>query len=266
MTTKPHPVPREDRQGTHCEDYELNGCSVDGCPDRCYLALPNPDEPMTTAEFVFVSALCQFYNPYPGPIAWLCRYAWIAYQTLGADTDIEIDNVIARQADWLNRPENTTTRTDLINSIRWLRHVAAKPPHWPLPDQSAFDASQWLNTGHGSYTTAAGTEPNDGKTPHNPRWQFVGNTWEIDEPLAVTVKRWLPGDTPISTKHGPEHQTITFPTEPAPPQPNRKQRRAMQRCKHDLATKTDGHGDPSLTVCKRGCGYEQQPEPTNPEV
>lgn len=193
---KPHPVPREDRGGTYCEDYELNGCSVDGCPERCYLALPNPDQPMTAAEFLFVSALCQFYNPYPGPIAWLCRYAWIAYQTLGADTDIEIDNVIARQADWLNRPENSTTRTNLINSITWLRHMAAKPPHWPLPDQSAFDASQWLNTGHGSYATAAGTEPNDGKTPHNPRWTFSGpgsfTVQAIPTDLTVKCEQWKP--------------------------------------------------------------------------
>lgn len=160
---KPHPVPREDRAGTICEDYELNGCSVDGCPERCYLALPNPNEPMTAAEFVFVSALCQFYNPYPGPIAWLCRYAWIAYQTLGADTDIEIDNVIARQADWLNKPENTTTRTNLINCIRWLRHMAAKPPLWPLPPRRFEIDHVYIDQSEGWYD--AGTlDPGDGPT------------------------------------------------------------------------------------------------------
>lgn len=36
---KPHPVPREDRGGTICEDYEYNGCSVDGCPEGCYVWL-----------------------------------------------------------------------------------------------------------------------------------------------------------------------------------------------------------------------------------
>lgn len=34
----PHPVPRADRQGTICEDYELYGCAVNTCPAGCYLA------------------------------------------------------------------------------------------------------------------------------------------------------------------------------------------------------------------------------------
>ncbi len=33
----PHPIPREDRQGSMCEDYEENGCSVPWCPTGCYL-------------------------------------------------------------------------------------------------------------------------------------------------------------------------------------------------------------------------------------
>lgn len=195
MTMKPHPVSREDRQGTICEDYELNGCSVDGCPERCYLALPNPDEPLTTAEFLFVSALCQFYNPYPGPIAWFCRLAWITYQT---GSELDVDQAIAEHGAWLNRPENANTRTNLLNNIRWLRHMAAKPPLWPLPDQSAFDASQWLNTGHGSYATAAGTQPNDGKTPHNPRWTFNGpGSFTVQAiPADLTVKCELWRDDP----------------------------------------------------------------------
>lgn len=187
---KPHPVPREDRQGTICEDYELNGCSVDGCPERCYLALPNPDEPLTAAEFTLVSALCQFYNPYPGPIAWFCRLAWLTYQT---GSELDVDQAIAQHGAWLNRPENTTTRTNLINSIRWLRHMAAKPPLWPLPDQSAFDISQWF--------TAEGTTPNDGKTPHNPRWTFNGpGRFEVEavprDDLSVRIELWHhPGRT-----------------------------------------------------------------------
>lgn len=36
----PHPTPRADRIGTHCEDYELYGCRVDGCPQACYLNGP----------------------------------------------------------------------------------------------------------------------------------------------------------------------------------------------------------------------------------
>lgn len=32
-----HPVSAEDRAGTYCEDYELYGCSVKGCPQGCYL-------------------------------------------------------------------------------------------------------------------------------------------------------------------------------------------------------------------------------------
>lgn len=35
----PHPVSREDRAGTYCEDYELDGCSVDVCPEGCWQAL-----------------------------------------------------------------------------------------------------------------------------------------------------------------------------------------------------------------------------------
>lgn len=31
----------------------------------------------------------------------------------------------------------------------------------------------------------------------------------------------------------------------------------MARCKHHLATKTDGNGNPSWTVCRRGCGLER---------
>lgn len=38
----PHPVPRVDRQGTICEDYETDGCSVPFCPTGCYLAIPDP--------------------------------------------------------------------------------------------------------------------------------------------------------------------------------------------------------------------------------
>lgn len=35
----PHPVTREDRAGTYCEEYEEYGCRVDVCPTGCYLAL-----------------------------------------------------------------------------------------------------------------------------------------------------------------------------------------------------------------------------------
>ena len=38
---------------------------------------------------------------------------------------------------------------------------------------------------------------------------------------------------------------------------NRAARRAMARCKHEIATKTDGDGNPSLAVCRHGCGWEQ---------
>lgn len=157
---------------------------------------PEPDQPMTPAEFVLVSALCQFYNPYPGPIAWFCRYAWLTYQAGG---DLDVDQAIAEHGAWLNRPENATTRTNLINSIRWLRHMAAKPPLWPLPDQTAFDASQWLNTGHGSYGITEGTQPNDGKTPHNPRWTCSGpGSFTVqaipDDNPGIVAKTRLPGD------------------------------------------------------------------------
>ncbi|AHJ86364.1 hypothetical protein 32HC_86 [Mycobacterium phage 32HC] len=43
----PHPVPREQRIGTHCEQYEEHGCSVEYCPLGCYLA-PRP-EPLPDA-------------------------------------------------------------------------------------------------------------------------------------------------------------------------------------------------------------------------
>lgn len=34
-----HPVTRGQRRGTYCEDYETDGCSVDVCPEGCWLAL-----------------------------------------------------------------------------------------------------------------------------------------------------------------------------------------------------------------------------------
>lgn len=39
MKFPPHPVSREDRRGTYCEDYEIDGCSVDVCPEGCWQAL-----------------------------------------------------------------------------------------------------------------------------------------------------------------------------------------------------------------------------------
>lgn len=42
---------------------------------------------------------------------------------------------------------------------------------------------------------------------------------------------------------------------------NRAARRTMARCKHDIVTKTDGNGDPCLSVCRRDCGWEQPVEP-----
>lgn len=36
---EPHPVPREQRAGTICEDYELHGCAITECPQGCYLTL-----------------------------------------------------------------------------------------------------------------------------------------------------------------------------------------------------------------------------------
>ena len=35
----PHPVPRAERGGTICEDYELGACTLNTCPAGCYLAI-----------------------------------------------------------------------------------------------------------------------------------------------------------------------------------------------------------------------------------
>jgi hypothetical protein len=55
---QPHPVPREQRIGTYCEDYEIDGCSVDVCPDGCYHALKFRDD--AVAEWIgwAVPAIC----------------------------------------------------------------------------------------------------------------------------------------------------------------------------------------------------------------
>ncbi|MBE5481668.1 hypothetical protein [Mycobacteroides abscessus] len=45
---------------------------------------------------------------------------------------------------------------------------------------------------------------------------------------------------------------------------NRTARRAMERCKHDIVTKTDGTGMPYLRVCRNGCGWEQRVENASP--
>lgn len=46
----PHPVPREQRIGTYCEDYETDGCSVDVCPEGCWQALKLRDD--AAAEWI----------------------------------------------------------------------------------------------------------------------------------------------------------------------------------------------------------------------
>lgn len=49
-TREPHPVSREDRQGTYCEDYDADGCSVDVCPQGCYLAIAQREREAAVVE------------------------------------------------------------------------------------------------------------------------------------------------------------------------------------------------------------------------
>ena len=44
----PHPVPRDERQGSMCEDYEEDGCPVPWCPGGCYLT-PTGRQPAVSA-------------------------------------------------------------------------------------------------------------------------------------------------------------------------------------------------------------------------
>lgn len=37
----PHPVPRYERRGSMCEEYEEYGCAITTCPETCWLALPD---------------------------------------------------------------------------------------------------------------------------------------------------------------------------------------------------------------------------------
>ncbi|AUV60860.1 hypothetical protein I5J35_gp82 [Mycobacterium phage Rem711] len=138
--------------------------------------MTEPDEPMTAAETLVIHRLCQMSNPIPGPIAWLCRYAWIAYTTLGADTDIEIEDVIARQAGWLNEPKHAETRRNLIGCIDFIQRMAAKPPLWQLPDNpmTLFAVDEFY-----------------------PRWTLHGpGRFEIPDDLTLTVTcpHWAPAD------------------------------------------------------------------------
>lgn len=158
--------------------------------------MTEPDQqPITPAEQILIQALCQWNNPFPGPRAWFCRFAWVA---ASCHIDFDVDQLIAQRGDWLNRPENADTRTSLVACMDWLRRMAAKPPLWPLPDEAAFDASQWLRTGHGSYAIAEGTQPNDGKTPHNPRWTLSGpGRYEligVDHGRTITTYTYLRSD------------------------------------------------------------------------
>lgn len=159
---------------------------------------PNPDQQkITIAEHLMIQSLCQWHIDIPGPIAWICRYAWLAYSIAGADLDLEIDKVIAKHGAWLDRPENTELRTNLVSSIEFLQRMAHKQPLWELPIEDAlFDPIRWLNTGHGSYATAAGTIPNDGKTPFDPQWTFTGpgsyTIQAIPADLTVKCEQWKP--------------------------------------------------------------------------
>jgi hypothetical protein len=47
---EPHPVPRSERAGTYCEDYEENGCRVDVCPSGCWQARPSHAKQMSDFE------------------------------------------------------------------------------------------------------------------------------------------------------------------------------------------------------------------------
>lgn len=52
-TTPKHPVPRAQRRGTNCEEFEEYGCPVDVCPAGCYLASPEPwDIEQVSAAFL----------------------------------------------------------------------------------------------------------------------------------------------------------------------------------------------------------------------
>ncbi|MBU8834468.1 hypothetical protein [Mycolicibacterium goodii] len=51
----PHPVPREQRAGTYCEEYEERGCSVEHCPLGCYLALAPALKPASEPPAVRVA-------------------------------------------------------------------------------------------------------------------------------------------------------------------------------------------------------------------
>lgn len=97
-------------------------------------------EPMTDAEWLIVMMLCQFDNQFVGPNAWMCRLAWFTYQS---GQPFDVDAAIAQHADWMNRPENADTRTNLVGCIDYIRKAAAKPHRWQIPE-NAFDPKQWM--------------------------------------------------------------------------------------------------------------------------
>lgn len=126
-------------------------------------------ERITPAEFLMIQSLCQWHNDIPGPIAWFCRYAWLAYSTTG---ELDVDQAIIDHGAWLNRPENAGLRANLVSCIEFLQRMAAKQPLWELPiEDNPFDPSEWLG----------------------PQWQLTEGTWTIpggNPGLTVPVELW----------------------------------------------------------------------------
>ena len=172
------------------------------------------EEPMTDAEWLIIMMLTKPHDLYPGPIAWLCRYAWLWY-TSAADTELDVDTLIANHAPGYNRPNQATNRTNLIGCIDYIRRCAAKPPRWPLPGgPDAFDPSQWIT-------------PIQGSPPLN------------DLPV-TTVELWSPSDDPAQNTAA----VITSPAKwDGQPIPGRCEHREGDDQCDNQATTGHGHWD-----------------------
>lgn len=120
--------------------------------------MTDTEERQTHADWLIVFLLCQFENQFPGPNAWLCRQAWIAY-SFGRPFDV--DAVIAEHMAYLNAPQNAELRERLVGCCEHLKRIAAKKPLWDIPDD-AFDITDWIIQPTEGQTTCH--EPRSGKS------------------------------------------------------------------------------------------------------
>lgn len=92
--------------------------------------MAKPDDRQTLADLVIVNMLCQPSNAFPGPFAWLCGAAWLAYCE---GLQFDVDAAIVDRLEYPDQPQHAARRQNVVACVEHLKGIAAKKPLWELP-------------------------------------------------------------------------------------------------------------------------------------